>query len=85
VQCLHYAAPCVFSFSLQCCKYCEVGRPCGRYQCNANTILTTPSAPSKVASQHFPDGAATPPLGGGDYDSYFNFSSSSYFNCSSCT
>src|SRR6266850_7615879 len=29
--------------------------------------LTTPSAPSKVASQHFFEGAATPPLRGGEH------------------
>src|SRR5438552_18856870 len=28
---------------------------------------TTPSAPSKVASQHLLDGAATPPLRGGEH------------------
>ncbi len=28
--------------------------------------LTTPSAPSKVASRHFLDGASTPPVPGGN-------------------
>src|SRR5437867_1236802 len=29
--------------------------------------LTTPAAPSKVASRHFLDGASTPPVPGGEY------------------
>jgi hypothetical protein len=39
----------------------------GRSQVTVRLWLTTPSAPSKVASHHFIDGAATPPFQGGEF------------------
>src|SRR2546426_3554883 len=35
--------------------------------CKISPQLTTPSAPSKVASRHFIDGASTPPVPGGEH------------------
>ncbi len=76
-QCLDYAAPYVWPSSLACCKCCEVGYPCGSLLSSGGSILTTPSARSKVASRYLSDGAATPPLGGGDYNSISTSTSSS--------
>src|SRR6185436_2157175 len=45
------------------------GVPFARFSANGGVVPqeTTPSAPSKVASQHFLDGAATPPNLGGEF------------------
>ena len=44
------------------------GVPFARFSANGGVVPqeTTPSAPSKVASRHFLDGAATPPNLGGE-------------------
>jgi hypothetical protein len=75
-QFVHCASICPYPFFSGCCKCCEVGCPCGGANCKCGSCLTTPSAPSKVASRHLLDGAATPPLRGGDYEAFFDIQSS---------
>jgi hypothetical protein len=61
-RCLYFEALSVFPSSSGCCKCGGDDRPYDAARCKRDAGLTTPSAPVLTF-----DGAATPPLGGGDY------------------